>query len=54
VLVLGEDISHLCRLIGEAEDTPISATTRFLIETEFGDAAVQSALSIAFKTTLME
>jgi glycosyltransferase involved in cell wall biosynthesis len=48
-LVLGEDIPHLCRLISEVQDTPMSATTRYLIETEFGDAAVQSALSIAFK-----
>jgi glycosyltransferase involved in cell wall biosynthesis len=48
-LVLGEDIPHLCRLISEGQDTRMSATTRYLIETEFGDAAVQSALSIAFK-----
>jgi glycosyltransferase involved in cell wall biosynthesis len=49
VLVLGEDIPDLCRLISEARDTPVLATTRYLIETEFGDAAVKSALSIAFK-----
>jgi glycosyltransferase involved in cell wall biosynthesis len=49
VLVLGEDIPHLCRLISEFQETPMSATARYLIETEFGDAAVQSALSIAFK-----
>jgi glycosyltransferase involved in cell wall biosynthesis len=49
VLVLGEDIPHLCRLIGEVPNTPLSAASRHLIETEFGDAAVQSALSIAFK-----
>ena len=49
VLVLGEDIPDLCRLISEVRDTPMSATTRYLIEAEFGDAAVKSALSIAFK-----
>jgi len=48
-LVLGEDIPHLCRLISEVQDMPMSAATRYLVETEFGDAAVQSALSIAFK-----
>jgi glycosyltransferase involved in cell wall biosynthesis len=49
VLVLGEDIPDLCRLIGEVRDAPMLASTRCLIETEFGDAAVKSALSIAFK-----
>ena len=49
VLTLGEDIADLCRLIGEVRDTPNWATSRRLIETEFGDEAVKSALSIAFK-----
>ncbi len=49
VLVLGEDIPDLCRLIGAVRDTPMSATSRHLIEAEFGDGAVKSALSIAFK-----
>lgn len=49
VLVLGEDIADLCRLISEVRETPIPASSRQLIEAEFGDGAVKSALAIAFK-----
>jgi glycosyltransferase involved in cell wall biosynthesis len=50
VLSLARDIPDLCELIKKTVCRPISASSQQVLEHEFGDDAVRSALAVAFKS----
>jgi glycosyltransferase involved in cell wall biosynthesis len=48
IVTLAEDMEHLCRLIENSTCAPFSEESGHIVQREFGDEAVRSALAIAF------
>jgi glycosyltransferase involved in cell wall biosynthesis len=48
IVTLADDVRHLCELIENSTCTPLSEESARIVQREFGDEAVRSALSIAF------
>jgi hypothetical protein len=49
ILTLAQDVQHLCSLIENSCASPLSEESCRKVQREFGDAAVRSALAIAFE-----